>query len=108
MGGRWAWYVKHDNNKYEWDEYVNNIELLCNVGISLLCRGTPQQLIDFCYSVYDINGDKSLAREELHHCLKGSLIPYSGVLNADELEEALREVVEIVNQNLLDMSLISI
>lgn len=64
--------------------------------VSLLCRGTPDQLIDFCYMVYDINGDKSLAREELSHCLKGGLVPYAGVMNGDEIEEAMREIVEIV------------
>ncbi|OXA58598.1 EF-hand calcium-binding domain-containing protein 1 [Folsomia candida] len=64
-------------------------------GVSLLCRGTPDQLIDFCYMVYDINGDKSLAREELSHCLKGGLVPYAGVMNGDEIEEAMREIVEI-------------
>lgn len=63
--------------------------------MSLLCKGTPDQLIDFCYNIYDINGDKSLAREELLYCLKGSLIPYSGVLSNDEIEEAVREIVEI-------------
>ncbi|ODN03456.1 EF-hand calcium-binding domain-containing protein 1 [Orchesella cincta] len=69
-------------------------------GVSLLCRGTADQLIDFCYTTYDINGDKSLAREELHHCLKGSLFPYSGVLNNDELEEGIREIVEIAMRKL--------
>lgn len=64
-------------------------------GVSILCRGTPDQLIDFCYDIYDINGDKSLAREELYHCLKGSLLPYSGVLTSDELDEGIREIVEI-------------
>jgi Ca2+-binding EF-hand superfamily protein len=61
----------------------------------VLCKGAPNELIDFCYTVYDINGDKSLAREELFHCLKGSLIPYSGVMHGDEVEEGLREIVEI-------------
>jgi len=75
------------------DGIINELEWV--VGVSILCRGSPEQLIDFCYTVYDINGDKSLAREELSHCLKGGLIPYAGVINADEIEEGMREVVEI-------------
>lgn len=107
-------------------------------GVAILCRGTPDQLIDFCYTTYDINGDKSLAREELHHCmvsnvctthsqtfnqlsqiltssrpislyshlnacdcvwigLKGALYPHGGILNHDEIEEGLREIVEVRN-----------
>jgi len=60
-----------------------------------MCRGVPKEMTDFCYDVYDINGDKSLAREELHTCLKSSIIPYHGVINGDELDEGIREIVEI-------------
>jgi hypothetical protein len=52
-------------------------------------------MTDFCYDVYDINGDKSLAREELQTCLKGGLLPYDGVIGGEELEEGIREIVEI-------------
>jgi len=64
-------------------------------GISTVCRGSPESQIEFSYAVYDINGDRSLAREELAQCLRGCMYPYGGVLNVDEVEEALREVVEI-------------
>jgi len=51
------------------DGIVDEIEWV--EGISTMTRGTPEEIINFCYTVYDINGDKSLAREELFHCLKG-------------------------------------
>jgi hypothetical protein len=42
-------------------------------GLSSMIRGTLDELIEFVYFVYDINGDRSLAREELYFCLKGCM-----------------------------------
>ena len=36
-----------------------------------MLRGSAEELIEICYFVYDMNGDRSLAREELYQCLKG-------------------------------------
>lgn len=64
-----------------------------------MLRGTLDQLIDYTYSVYDINGDGSLAREELHHCLKGCI--YSGFgIDDDEIEDCERDIVEIAMRKL--------
>jgi len=63
-------------------------------GLSVMLRGTTDELIEWCYFVYDMNGDGGLAREELHHCLKGSLFPGYGI-EADEQDECERELVEI-------------
>ena len=40
-----------------------------------MVRGNADELIEFCYFVYDMNGDRSLAREELWQCLKGCIYP---------------------------------
>ncbi len=37
-------------------------------GFSVLIRGTLEELVEFVYFVYDMNGDRSLTREELYHC----------------------------------------
>jgi len=42
-------------------------------GLSSLIRGTVEELVEYVYFVYDMNGDRSLAREELYHCLKGCM-----------------------------------
>lgn len=56
---------------------------------------TDIQLPGFPYIIrYDMNGDGGLAREELHHCLKGCFYAGYGV-EADELEECERDIVEI-------------
>lgn len=63
-------------------------------GLSVMLRGTTEELVEWCYYVYDLNGDGGLAREELHHCLRGCV--YSGYgVEADELDECERDIVEI-------------
>ncbi|ODN02231.1 EF-hand calcium-binding domain-containing protein 1 [Orchesella cincta] len=79
------------------DGYVDEFEWA--KGLSCMLRGTTEELIDWCYYVYDLNGDGGLAREELHHCLKGCI--YSGYgVEGDEMEECEREIVEIVMKGL--------
>jgi len=68
-------------------------------GLSVMLRGTTDELIDWCYYVYDLNGDGGLAREELHHCLKGCVYAGYGV-EPDELDECERDIVEIVMRHL--------
>jgi len=79
------------------DGYVDSLEWV--KGLSVMLRGDIQQLIDFVYFVYDMNGDRSLAREELSHCLKGCLFVGYGV-DADELDECEREIIEITMRKL--------
>jgi Ca2+-binding EF-hand superfamily protein len=57
-------------------------------GLSLMVRGDSEELTEFCYFVYDMNGDRSLAREELWQCLKGCIYPGYGLDN-DEIEGML-------------------
>jgi hypothetical protein len=67
--------------------------------MSIILRGSLDQLIDYTYSVYDMNNDGSLAREELHHCLKGCLYVGYG-LDEDEIEDCERDIVEIAMKKL--------
>jgi len=79
------------------DGVVDSLEWV--KGLSVMLRGDFQQLIDFVYYVYDMNGDKSLAREELSHCLKGCMYLGYGV-DADELDECERDIIEIAMRKL--------
>jgi len=63
-------------------------------GLSVMIRGDVEQMAEHCYYVYDMNCDRSLAREELSHCLKGCIeTGYS--VDADGIEECEQEIVEI-------------
>jgi len=68
-------------------------------GLSIMLRGTTDELIEWCYYVYDMNGDGGLAREELHHCLKGCIYAGYGI-EGDEVDECERDLVEIVMRTL--------
>jgi len=79
------------------DGIVNDMEWVS--GLSIMLRGNTDELIEWCYYVYDLNGDGGLAREELSHCLKGCIFAGYGV-EGDELEECERDIVEIVMRSL--------
>ncbi len=66
-------------------------------GLSVFLRGTLDEQINFAYFCYDINGDRSLAREELFHCLKSCLIRTS---IEEDVEECVKEIVEIALRKL--------
>jgi len=63
-------------------------------------RGDMDETIEFCWTVYDMNGDGSLAREELHQCLKGCFIPGVGGIDYDEIEDAERDIVDMAMRKL--------
>jgi len=69
------------------------------VGLSRMIRGDAEEMTEFCYYVYDMNGDRSLAREELFHCLKGCLMPGYG-MDEDELEDGEKDIVEMAMKKL--------
>jgi len=64
-----------------------------------MLRGSLDELIEFVYYVYDINGDRSLAREELSVCLKSCIRPNYGIPD-DEIDESEREIVEMALKKL--------
>ena len=51
-------------------------------------------MIEFCYTVYDINGDRSLARDELLMCFEGCFRA-RGDMDASEVEEAIQDLVQL-------------
>jgi len=73
-------------------------ELEWIAGLSVFLRGTLDEHVHFTYFCYDINGDRSLAREELFHCLKNCLIRTSGI--EEDVEESVKEIVEIAMRKL--------
>jgi len=67
-------------------------------GLSVLVKGSDEERINFCYFVYDINGDRSLAREELYHCLKNCLI--RSVAIDEDVDESIKDIVEMAMKKL--------
>lgn len=57
----------------------------------MLVKGSQEERIAFCYYVYDINGDRSLAREELYHCLKNCLLRSLAI--DEDVEESIKDIV---------------
>lgn len=85
----WCYYV-----------YINHKNATCSLCVVFICcwrkAFIPQLTFpSFVFeNRYDLNGDGGLAREELHHCLKGCIYTGYGI-EADELDEAERDIVEI-------------
>jgi len=79
------------------DGYVDELEWVA--GMSIMLRGTTEELSDWCYYIYDINGDGGLAREELSHCLKGCIFHGYGI-EPDEIDDCERDIVEIAMKKL--------
>jgi hypothetical protein len=50
------------------DGFVDKGELLS--GLSLTCKGTPQQKMDLMFQLWDANGDGRLDQEELTSCFQ--------------------------------------
>lgn len=65
-----------------------------------MIRGTPEELIDFSYFVYNINGDGCIDREELFHYLRKTMLTVPSVMPAEEVEESIKDIVEICMRKL--------
>jgi len=59
----------------------------------MLLRGSLEEQTEFCYTIYDINGDRSLSKEELFQCLGNCLIRTQGF--EEDVEESIKEIVDI-------------
>ncbi|XP_050306032.1 calaxin-like [Anthonomus grandis grandis] len=66
-------------------------------AFSLFLRGTLEEKIQFCFSVYDIMGDGILARDSIFHLLRTSLISQSG---EEDAEESARDMIEVVTKKM--------
>ena len=62
-------------------------------------RGDLDEQIEFCYCVYDINGDGALEREELMMFLHGCLIQ-GEILDGLAVQEGIKELVDITMKKL--------
>jgi Ca2+-binding EF-hand superfamily protein len=72
--------------------------------MSAFLRGTLDEQIAFAYEVYDLNGDRSIGREEVHHLLRQCINPLPGVglaaIDPEEVADASRDIVEMAMQKL--------
>jgi len=73
------------------DSNINMKEWVC--GFSKFLRGTTKEKMDFCFNVYDLNGNGYILREEIHHMLKDCMVKSS---TEEDAEENVKELVEIV------------
>lgn len=65
------------------------------LGLSVQLKGTLDQQIAYTYDVYDINGDRSLGRDEISSFYRNCIHPIPGILEPEDLDEATNELVEI-------------
>ncbi|XP_035537896.1 EF-hand calcium-binding domain-containing protein 1 isoform X2 [Morone saxatilis] len=61
-------------------------------GMSVLLRGTLDEKIEYCFNVFDLNGDNYISREEMFHLLKNSLIRQP---TDEDPDEGIKDLVEI-------------
>ncbi|KAF0292049.1 EF-hand calcium-binding domain-containing protein 1 [Amphibalanus amphitrite] len=66
-------------------------------GLSVFLRGTLQERINYCFAVYDFNGDQSLARDEVYHLLKNSVMKNP---QEEDPEEGVRDLIDLVMKKL--------
>ncbi|KAK7065623.1 EF-hand calcium-binding domain-containing protein 1 [Halocaridina rubra] len=67
------------------------------VGMSVFLRGTLEEKIDYCFSVYDHNGDGLVSRDEMFHHLKSAVV---NIPPGEELDEVVKDMVEMVCKKL--------
>ncbi|CAG7816859.1 unnamed protein product [Allacma fusca] len=69
-------------------------------GCSIIIRGTPEELIDFSYFVYNINGDGCIDREEVFQYLRKTVMKVPDVMPQEELEDSVKDLVELCMRKL--------
>ncbi|NWR17736.1 EFCB1 protein, partial [Emberiza fucata] len=61
-------------------------------GLAVLLRGTLEEKMKYCFTIYDLNGDGYISKEEMFQMLKHSLL----IQPADEEpDEGVKDLVEI-------------
>jgi Ca2+-binding EF-hand superfamily protein len=77
--------------------YIEHLEW---IGLlSVLMRGTFEEQIEFCYNVYDINGDRALSTDELYMML-GDTFKARGEMDEAEAHECVKELVQLTMKKL--------
>ncbi|RMX54779.1 calaxin-like [Pocillopora verrucosa] len=64
------------------DGNLNMKEWVC--GLSKFLKGTFKEQMDFCFNVYDLNGQGYILREQIQHMLKECMVKSSTEEDADE------------------------
>ncbi|KAK3876288.1 hypothetical protein Pcinc_018916 [Petrolisthes cinctipes] len=67
------------------------------LSMSVFLRGTLDEKIDYCFSVYDHNADASVSREEMFHHLKSSVV---NLPPGEEMDEVVKDLVDLVCRKL--------
>ncbi|CAH1175641.1 unnamed protein product [Phaedon cochleariae] len=65
--------------------------------LSLFLRGSLDEKINYCFSVYDFMGEGILGREAIFHLLKNSLV---GVGGDEDTEESVKDMIEIITKKM--------
>ncbi|XP_063327052.1 LOW QUALITY PROTEIN: calaxin [Pelmatolapia mariae] len=61
-------------------------------GLPVFLRGTLDEKIKYCFSMYDLNGDNAISREEMLDFLKERLIRRPN----EDPDEGIKDLVEII------------
>ncbi|KAK4328979.1 hypothetical protein Pmani_000647 [Petrolisthes manimaculis] len=67
------------------------------LSMSVFLRGTLDEKIDYCFSVYDHNTDANVSREEMFHHLKSSVV---NLPPGEEMDEVVKDLVDLVCRKL--------
>ncbi|XP_060525695.1 calaxin-like [Cylas formicarius] len=64
--------------------------------LSLFLRGTLEEKINFCFTVYDIMGEGVLARDNIFHLLRGSMVSQGG----EDADESVKDMIEVITKKM--------
>ncbi|XP_050536858.1 calaxin isoform X2 [Daktulosphaira vitifoliae] len=62
-------------------------------GLSVLLRGTQEERIKYTFTIYDLNNDGFISREEIFNLLRNCLVKHP---QDEDPDEGVKELVEIV------------
>lgn len=72
------------------DNYLNHDEWVR--GLSVFLRGCLEEKTKYCFTVYDLNQDGYISREEMYQLLKTSLVKQQ---SEEDPDEGIKELVEL-------------
>ncbi|KAF7271161.1 calaxin [Rhynchophorus ferrugineus] len=78
-----------------WDKINGGLITLENWfhGMSLFLRGSLTKQIEYCFAVYDLNGDGYITKDEMFLLLRNCLIKFP---QEEDPEESVRDLVDII------------
>ncbi|XP_074025780.1 calaxin [Leptinotarsa decemlineata] len=65
--------------------------------LSLFLRGSLEEKIEFCFSVYDIMGEGILGRDTIFYLLRNSLVSSTG---DEDAEESIKDMIEVITKKM--------